>query len=462
MGSGADSPKSDLEERMDLLGGEGSVGEDDKPGGHVDGGWGWLVVAASFGVICVLDGIGYSFGVFLEPLIADLGVGRGALSMAGSLQSGVYSLSGPVVAMVVSRWGERKACMVGSVLSAVGVLGASYAVGIKTLILGYSVVTGLGFGLMYLPSIVIVSQHFTTRRALATGIVLCAAGAGTFLFAPLTEQLVEQMGWRGAMRVLAVACLGCVVCGSAMVPGGAVTEGVDGDTEFEGRTDCTRKVERKFLARIIGSELSSSPALPVLSLLMMGDCMSALSLYIPYTHLPPAATAVGISPANAAFLISTLGVTNTLGRLVSGWLTDKPCINPMILITVSLTAAVPTLYLFSVISSYWMFLTLSCMFGFLTGMWVSAIPSALVNLIGVPLLAPAFGLLTAFRGVMILSGPPLAGMVVDVVGVKGVAMVVSGVAMSVACVFFILSVLVDRRKERRGEYEDRRGEYEAL
>ena len=214
---------------------------------------------------------------------------------------------------------------------------------------GYSVVTGLGFGLMYLPSIVIVAQHFTTRRALATGIVLCAAGAGTFVFAPLTEQLVEQMGWRGAMRVLAVVCLGCVVCGAAMVPGRAVSRvGEDGGNSGVAGKDSTRRVERKFLARIIGSDLSSSPALPVLFLLTMGDCLSALSLYIPYTHLPPAATAVGISPANAAFLISALGVTNTVGRLVSGWLADKPCINPMVLILVSITAAVPTLYIFSV------------------------------------------------------------------------------------------------------------------
>jgi len=449
MGMGGQS-KSNLDERTDLL--EGQEEKHSERVKHVEGGWGWLVVAASFCVICVLDGIGYSFGVFLEPLISDLGEGRGALSIAGSLQVGVYSLSGPVVAVVVARWGERKACMVGSVLSSLGVLGASYAVGIKTLILGYSVVTGLGFGLMYLPAIVIVSQHFTTRRALATGIVLCAAGAGTFLFAPLTEQLVEKLGWRGAMRVLAVACLGCVVCGAAMVPGGA---GSDVVKEGKGASNggMEGRVERKFLARVIGTDLASSPALPVLFLLTMGDCLSALSLYIPYTHLPSAAIAVGITPTKAAFLISVIGVTNTIGRLVSGWLADRPNINPMVLIMVSITGAAPILFIFSVISSYWLFIIMSCMFGFLTGMWVSAIPSALVNLLGVPLLAPAFGLLTACRGVMVLSGPPVAGVIVDMVGVKGVAMVVSGVAMSIASGFYILSVIANRRMRRSGEYE---------
>ena len=82
-------------------------------------------------------------------------------------------------------------------------------------------------------------------------------------------------------------------------------------------------------------------------ILTMGDCLSALSLYIPYTHLPPAAVAVGISSSNAAFLISAIGVTNTVGRLVAGWLADKPNINPMLLILFSIMAATPTHYIFS-------------------------------------------------------------------------------------------------------------------
>jgi len=337
---------------------------------------------------------------------------------------------------VLRKWGERKACMVGAILSAVGVLGASYSVGIKTLILCYSVVTGLGFGLMYLPSIVIVSQHFTSNRSLATGIVLCAAGAGTFLFAPFTEQMVEYLGWRGAMRVLAGICLGCVGCGAAMVPGHAVLDNpiaADQESDLEGR-----KVERPCLAKIIGVELSSSPALSVMFILSLGDCLSACSLYIPYTHLPPAAIAVGISPSNAAFLISAIGVTNTVGRVVAGWLADKP----------------PTHYIFSLVSSYWIFLILSCIFGFLTGVWVSTMPAALVYLLGVPLLAPSFGIITAFRGAMVLSGPPLAGFVVDLVGVKGVAMVLSGATMTVASVFYVIAVLVHRNGRRRGEYQN--------
>ena len=174
-----------------------------------EGGWGWVVVIAAFLVICVLDGVGYSFGIFLLPLLNDkIADSRGILSMAGSLQVGFitkfsrfqclyfqvgcYGFSSPFVAYLVSRFGARKCCMLGAVVSAIGLLTASFATGIVTLILGYSIITGLGFGLMYLPACCIPSQHFTVRRSLATGLVLCAAGVGTFVVAPLAQVTAAQ------------------------------------------------------------------------------------------------------------------------------------------------------------------------------------------------------------------------------------------------------------------------------
>jgi hypothetical protein len=48
-----------------------------------DGGWGWVVLVASFICLCVLDGVAYTFGVFLDPLLVEMGGGRGQISSAG-------------------------------------------------------------------------------------------------------------------------------------------------------------------------------------------------------------------------------------------------------------------------------------------------------------------------------------------------------------------------------------------
>ena len=201
----------------------------------------------------------------------------------------------------------------------------------------------MGFGLMYLPSVVIVSKHFLVRRSLATGIVLCAAGVGTFVVAPLAQVMLEQWGWRGSMRGLACLCVSCVLCGLAMTPG--TVPSLTKDRSSEGLHGTT---ERPCLARIIGTDLANSSALHVFVLLALGDMLATLSLYIPYTHLPSAAIATGVSPTESALLVSAIGVTNTLGRLTAGWMSDQIWSSPVVIITIAITFSTPFLYLFSV------------------------------------------------------------------------------------------------------------------
>lgn len=78
--------------------------------------------------------------------------------------------------------------------------------------------TGLGFGMMYLPAIVIVGYYFEKKRALATGIAVCGSGVGMFLMAPLSDYLLSEFGLRGALLVQAGLILNGVVCGMLMRP----------------------------------------------------------------------------------------------------------------------------------------------------------------------------------------------------------------------------------------------------
>ena len=73
-----------------------------------DGGWGWLVVLASFVCLCVLDGAAYTFGVFIDPLREEMGGGRGQTSLAGSLLVATYAFTGPLASRLVNKYGTRK------------------------------------------------------------------------------------------------------------------------------------------------------------------------------------------------------------------------------------------------------------------------------------------------------------------------------------------------------------------
>lgn len=63
--------------------------------------------------------------------------------------------------------------------------------------------TGIGFGFIFVPSIIVIGFYFEKWRALATGIAVCGAGIGTFLMAPITATIIKHYNWRAALIVQA-------------------------------------------------------------------------------------------------------------------------------------------------------------------------------------------------------------------------------------------------------------------
>ncbi len=71
---------------------------------------------------------------------------------------------------------------------------------------------------MYCPAIIIVTVYFEERRAFATGIAVCGAGIGTFIFAPLSTYLINLYTWRGAFLIYSGIIANCAVCGALFRP----------------------------------------------------------------------------------------------------------------------------------------------------------------------------------------------------------------------------------------------------
>ena len=68
-----------------------------------EGWWGWLVVLASFLCNMVIDGMGYSFGVLLEPMRMEFKTGAGSVAFVGSILAGVIMLTAPIAAASINR-----------------------------------------------------------------------------------------------------------------------------------------------------------------------------------------------------------------------------------------------------------------------------------------------------------------------------------------------------------------------
>ena len=80
------------------------------------------------------------------------------------------------------------------------------------------VLIGLGLGIIYLPRLDCITQYFDKKRPLVTGVAICGSGIGTFIFAPLTEVLLEYSDWKVALIILSGICLLNCVFGCLFKP----------------------------------------------------------------------------------------------------------------------------------------------------------------------------------------------------------------------------------------------------
>ncbi|XP_014487215.1 PREDICTED: uncharacterized protein LOC106751007 [Dinoponera quadriceps] len=181
-----------------------------------DGGWGWVVVAAAFMVNLIGDGITFSFGVIFVEFLNYFGAGKSKTAWIGSLFMAMPLLSGPVASFLAGRYGCRKVSIVGSVMATAGFVVSSYANSMAVLVLTFGIVAGFGLALCFVAAVVIVAYYFDKKRSFATGLSVCGSGIGTFIFAPVTQYLLAEYGWRGTTLILAGLFLNLAVCGCLM------------------------------------------------------------------------------------------------------------------------------------------------------------------------------------------------------------------------------------------------------
>ncbi|XP_025207617.1 uncharacterized protein LOC112603314 isoform X2 [Melanaphis sacchari] len=183
-----------------------------------DGGYGWVIVFASFMCNMVVDGIAYTFGVFLGEFVEYFGEGKGKTAWVGSLLSGMYLSAGPIVSALTNKYGCRVVCIAGSIIASIAFALSTLSPNVNVLMLTYGFMGGIGFGLIYLPAVVCVGYYFETKRSLATGIAVCGSGFGTFAFAPLATMLLQNFDWKVSNLILAGMILSCTLFGALMKP----------------------------------------------------------------------------------------------------------------------------------------------------------------------------------------------------------------------------------------------------
>lgn len=177
-----------------------------------------MVVGASFLAHLIADGYGFSFGILFSELLEVFGESKGRTAWVGSLFVSVPAICGPVASAVTNRFGCRATTMLGGVIASAGCLMGAFATSIDQLCFTFGIVAGFGLSLVFVPAVIVVAFYFKKRRAFATGLAVAGSGIGTFVFAPLTNVLIEYYHWRGTLMITAGIFLNIVVCGALFRP----------------------------------------------------------------------------------------------------------------------------------------------------------------------------------------------------------------------------------------------------
>ncbi|XP_035742954.1 monocarboxylate transporter 12-B-like isoform X1 [Vespa mandarinia] len=172
------------------------------------------------------------------------------------------------------------------------------------------------------------------------------------------------------------------------------------------------KSEKKIhvLQEIMDTSLLKNPLFIIFTL---SNFCTSIGFNVPYVYLLPQAEERGINKSLASYLLAIIGVANTLGRIILGYISDKPWINRLLVYNICLTVCGIATILSTFCSNFTAFAFYCIIYGFTAGAYVGLTSVILVDLLGLNRLTNAFGLLLLFQGFASLLGPPVAGWLYD-------------------------------------------------
>jgi predicted MFS family arabinose efflux permease len=235
----------------------------------------------------------YAFGVFVEPMQAELGWTRAQTTGAFSIALVVLGIAGVGVGQWLDRRGPRLLMTAGSIATVVVMLLWSTT---HDLVSFYVVWIAMGLSwsaTLYSPAFAAVTAHFRERRTEALTVVTLMAGLASTIFIPLAAWLVGSLGWRSAIVALAL-----ILGVTTIVPHALVLR------------PAPEHDERHEPSASLGEALRHAS----FRWLAIGFFCSALGIGV-NTHLVPYLSGRGYDLGTAAFIAGLVGAVQLVGRI---------------------------------------------------------------------------------------------------------------------------------------------------
>jgi len=267
----------------------------------------WTLVISSAAILAVTMGIRQSLGLFVSPLNTSTGLGIVTISFAMAVAQLTWGAAQPLFGMLADKVSSFRVIVIGTLLLAIGLaitpfmhsgLGLVFAIGIMT-------AAGAGAGSFSILIGAAAQRLSAEQRSTAAGFINAGGSMGQFIFAPLTQALINAFSWVTALFALAVTALSSILLALPLREKNAATHST-ANQATDGIT--------------LGEQLRIAFKDPSYLCLSAGFFTCGFHIAFLVTHLPGEVSLCGLPASVGAASLAIIGLSNVVGSIVAGWL----------------------------------------------------------------------------------------------------------------------------------------------
>ncbi|MDH4149251.1 MAG: MFS transporter [Betaproteobacteria bacterium] len=349
-------------------------------------------------ILTIALGVRHTFGLYLQPMTADLGIGREAFAFAIAIQNLLYGISQPITGLIADKFGTARVLIGGAICYALGLYLMSVSTTGMELTLSAGLLIGASLGCSGFSIVFgVIGRAFPPeKRSVALGIAGAAGSFGQFSMLPYGQWLINQVGWMQALVILGITVLVIIPLSSAMVE------------------DKNRQAAILF-KQSATEALREAMAHRGFLLLCTAYTVCGFQLLFIAVHFPAYLVDQRMTPETGMIGLALIGFFNMIGSYMWGWLGGrhtKKYLLSLLYFTRSVAIAIFILLPVTPLTVY----VFSATIGFL---WLGTVPltgGLIAHVFGVRYLSTLTGIAFFFHQVGSFAGVWIGGYVFDATG----------------------------------------------
>jgi len=311
--------------------------------------YGWFIAGIGLLNITATYGVMNGFSPIFVAILAEFNVPRASLSGIFSLSMFVMFSASLMAGPLLDRWGPRLVIPTGFLLMGLGLYKCGSVSSPYQLYAFFGLLVAAGGSFAgWMPNTAVVSQWFVRHRGLAVGVVTAGMGLSVF-FIPLTQVLIERLGWRSAFWGLALFTVIPGISLNALFQRARPQDiGLlpDGDRDLEQL--CQGEQDKVPISCSDPEQWTLRQAVKRLSFWMVSLALfcNPLATFTIMLHAMALVVDRGFDPAYAARFLGFSGLFSVIGRIACGTISDRIGRAPAYSFFMALMAAGVTMLIF--------------------------------------------------------------------------------------------------------------------